>query len=742
MKANGSARLTILAIAALLAACTDTLPSTGPNGTSLPGQTSTAVGSGGPEPNGSGPPTGGEPGPPTSTELIQAAVADGRLDEATGIVYRVFAVFEDPRLPSAYTGVAPQEDAFALMRAPAMLESMPPEMAEQLRPYLVRPTDPTSVFHDLAATGTAFTGLRLASYWQPTPITAVPLTAAVTCDRQDHWGYTDGVRQLRVWGRCGDGASDGALVQVAAAADAMYAAESSYLGGRTPNPDSGGEAQGWDARLDIYVTSNCITRDPGNGATPAPAQHCLNGDQGLTVGSSEFIRRPAVDSSSAFILITQGAVGNSAKLNDILAHELFHAFEYSYNTGGFGPGSDWLYDAAATWAQWRFASAPETPALAFGAFQGRTESLQGDAPGNGYRSFGWPLFMEQKGGDGTVRRAWESVVNKANTDEIMDALNGVLSFDENFRIFAMRGWNREIPIGDPVVPWLPAPPVSRGARIKPGGTKSPATIALEGTEKGAAPRTLPGGSPSLWAHYQHFKVKDDVGQVIVDFSGISPGAKLDVDALVKIRDKTEWERRDLPDGKTTWCMDNPEDDIEEFVIVLSDHGRKLTDVLQGTWAVESPLEPCLSYHIHIVWTDTFDGIADTVVFDGWADGLNPDTVGEGVVALIGTGTYSGSRAGYVKCNPGLEGMPTTGGGTATFQAVIVGDRVTVNAFSDINSTFPGITTWPFEGPREGTYDKRDGSENPIVVNGPSVGELCPHAYSGEATYEIKLKPPP
>ena len=109
---------------------------------------------------------------------------------------------------------------------------------------------------------------------------------------------------------------------------------------------------------------------------------------------------------------------------------------------------------------------------------------------NGYLSFGWPLFVEQHGA-GKMRAMWEGIEGK-KAGEIIDVIDGILPFEANFRIFGMRGWNKELQIDAPVTPWLDATPVSAGAqRIAPFNERSPATIDLAGTDKGATPRSLP-----------------------------------------------------------------------------------------------------------------------------------------------------------------------------------------------------------------------------------------------------------
>ena len=690
------------------------------------------------------------PAQPTSADLIQAAVEAGTIDDATGLLYRIFATFGDRRLPAEFSTGRAEEDAIALMRAPVELDSLPPDIAAQIRPFIVRPTEPDSVFHGTPVTASSGTARTVAYH----PPTGGQVPSAATCDKDLGWAYADGAtrNRLRVWARCGS-SDEGSIPLVVSIADQMYAAEQSYLGGQVPNEDSGGSHQGGETYIDIYITDDCAPRSAVDGEVgPTAAEACLEGADGYAPASTELRTRGGIGTTSAFVLINRRHLGNADKLRGTIAHELFHVFQDAYNTNGFigAHGATWFVEASATWAEWQFAKIvpSDTAGPIFAKFQVNPLSLQDDDYGNAYMSFAWPLFMEQNGA-GNVRAAWEAIIGKAGGDEIMAAINSVLPFKDNFRIFGMRGWNKEMDIASPPKPWLEAPPVSAGSsRLRPAGARNPASIALEGTEKGATPRSLSGDSPSLWAHYQAFTVKDTVHQVVLDFSKINPGGLLDVDALVKIKNKPTWERRPLPNGKTTWCIDNTNDHVEEFVIVLSNHGDRLPDTVSGSWTVESPKEPCKGYHIHIKWNDYFNGVDDPFTFDGYADEINPD--GQGLVLLIGSGTYTGSRKGYIACNPGLEGqMPGAGNGTATFQAAIVEDKVTVSAFADVESTFGGVSTYPFEGPATGTTDAA-GVETPIHVSGGQTAKasydpgalLCPTGYDGTATWElVPLKDP-
>lgn len=340
-----------------------------PASTTAPSPSSNADPTPGPsEPGPSGRPLVGDPQGATSADLIRAAVDAGSLDDATGLLYRIYAVFGDPRLPAQFATGGPHEDVEAMMRAPLEIDRLPPAVAAELRPYLARPTDPSSPFFDIAAGEADQNAARLAAFTpggiQMTVRQAAP--AAVTCDPATHWGSAVGTHRFRVWGRCGDPSSDGQITTVVGAMDGLWEAETTYMA-REPNEDAGTPDQGGDTRIDIYLVAPCQRRNN--------VDYCLGPREGgATFGSKEFIIKNGVNTTSAFILIDRALVGSPLKLRVNLAHELFHAIEYSYNSDGFfsGDGAMWLLDASATWAEWRFVqgSGPAEISPRFFGFQG------------------------------------------------------------------------------------------------------------------------------------------------------------------------------------------------------------------------------------------------------------------------------------------------------------------------------------------------------------------------------------
>ena len=219
-----------------------------------------------------------------------------------------------------------------------------------------------------------------------------------------------------------------------------------------------------------------------------------------------------------------------------------------------------------------------------------------------------------------------------------------------------------------------------------------------------------------------------MGQITVDFSGLKPSVILDVDVLLKIQVK-DWKRQELPDGKTRFSTAVDDEDVEEFIMILSDHDWGPGAQVIGSWTVESLLEPCLGWKVKLTWTDRYAGIDDTVVFEGVIDTIDQAAV-EGSLFMTGKGTATGSRPGWKACNPGIEDVPFGAGAPAFFGATIVGETMTIGAFGE--GSLSGVSTDYFEVPVEGGKASFE--------NQNTIGSLCPHTSFG--TIEVtKLDEP-
>jgi len=178
---------------------------------------------------------------------------------------------------------------------------------------------------------------------------------------------------------------------------------------------------------------------------------------------------------------------------------------------------------------------------------------------------------------------------------------------------------------------------------------------------------------------------------------------------------------------------------EQGAIVAGVERRELAFALYGSfivpyaWTLRASIQNTvvlnIGWHeeaeavIKIVWTDTYDGVADTITFLGnlTATEGGPDTGG---VLYTGTGIATGSRAGWAGCNPGIDTVPS-GTVDATFNGILTGTgTIMISAYADAFSVLSGISTAPMEVPIVGGFAQFDS---------PLVGDLCPRSSHGEMT---------
>jgi hypothetical protein len=151
--------------------------------------------------------------------------------------------------------------------------------------------------------------------------------------------------------------------------------------------------------------------------------------------------------------------------------------------------------------------------------------------------------------------------------------------------------------------------------------------------------------------------------------------------------------------------------------------------------------------VKIVWTDTYDGVADTITFLGDLTDIQPDCSTlpppdgpcsiDGATMYMGEGTASGSRAGWAACNPGIDVVPS-GTVDATFTAGVDGNTITIGAYANYDTNLSGVITAPFTV----TVDAGTASATATYGPTPMVGELCPHNSSGTITVTGLLLPAP
>lgn len=553
-----------LAVAVLLASCNSSQPSgapgSNPTRTGEPGATGAAPGSSQPA---------GQPSAPTSVELIRAALDAGRIDAQAAMKYRVYALFGAPGLPAEFRSTNWTEDDAVLDLAKSRLDVLPAELADAIRPFLVRPTDSASVFFaSPASAGAGLVAVRTSA-----------TTAAVTCGANG-WASVDGVSNFKVWGRCGAGFANADLEFVAGLLDTLWTDESVYMG-RQPREDAGGADDGGDDRVDFYLVNNCVTRD-------GACQSHLG--LAATTADEPYVGTAGARMASGYVVMNRASLGDP-EAPATIAHELFHVLQNAFNWEGKYAGGDshWFVEASATWSEYKFVGDPTATPARFQEYQETSRPLQDRADENNYKSFVWPLFMEEEGGDGTVAGAWSALQGVPTWEGFTDAIDAQLPFKTRFRDFAVRDWNVDA-LAAEIGPLLPLGAVG-STRWEPAGPRRGLDETLHAGNRGDPLHVVPVGLKSLAAWFQHLAVDDAIGQVTLDFSAMQPRAALDIDLLVNVPG-LGWDRRQVVGDKIQFCRNVPADRVSEIVVVLSNHEKDPTSNVIGEWTAESLRDPC------------------------------------------------------------------------------------------------------------------------------------------------------
>ena len=519
---------------------------------------------------GNGKATTSSPGLATDQALIAAALTAGRIDYGTSLLYRAYALFSDSRLPREYWGAGGSEDEDSSLFLEAHLgnATLSAEIKSRLRPFLVRPDDPASVYN------------------QPRPANVPGAAAAVPCAA----GWASQVSAqvpLKVWAcRTGNYAAD--LAFTLAQVTPIYLAETALMG--PPKADTGGSDAGGSNSIDLYLL------DPGEwvsrrGEDQKIPSHAV---AGASI-SPTFDNRPGTHTASGFMLLGRHRLHDIGFRSDV-AHEFFHIlqFGYNYRVGSRQNQVFWWDEASAEWAAAHFVreTAREQVHPRFTVqFQDVDLSLHSTLPINHpYAAYIWPFFMEQEGGPTgaqKIRDVWDVLrgLEPGDWDGAMDVINTELPFAQHFHRFALRNLNSDFdgdnPLGKRYVDLDPQFPDNRLPTPK-------VEVTLPALTSSDAQLSYADSLPSLRAHYYHFRFADDVRQVTFDFSNLGPAGDRKVGAVVKITGQP-WKLLESVPEQLHFCRNTPEGNIEDIWFVVGNHNRNLEKKVSGAIEVR-PLE--------------------------------------------------------------------------------------------------------------------------------------------------------
>lgn len=535
--------------------------------------------------------------------LIGQQLEAGEIDYPTSLVYRAYALFADPRLPAEFAGGGSLgEDNAFFAEARHFWSELPKETQDLLTPFVVRPTDSRSMFYGSRPDAQAATARTEAA--------EDPTFADGDCG--EGWASRDSTGfPFKVWIHCtGDYTED--LASAVEVIEGFWECEVSLMG--PPIPDTGSAAQGGDSRIDFYFVddaSEVLRRAGGDRLDEQSYAHAAP--------DAPFAGR----TSSGYILARRAAISDPAAAM-VLAHEYFHTLQEAHNwkilfgymgrpySGEFDKllfAEFWFVEATAAWVEsYLYRESLDSDVMV---------SMLHDWYLSGFQQFDVPLyhsprqwtpeymhiygayvyflFLEQEVGPRAIADLWTRLedVEDDDFDGTLAIVDNLLPFKDHFRDFAVRNLNLDLQPGDPITPsFRDLDPTFPEDMPPPLSNPSGSLQRLKAQAIDAQPATYEESIPSLSAHYYSFSLDSDVRAMTLDFSGLTPGAALDLDLLVKIRDG-QWEQRRLVPGEaTTICRDVASDDVGSFYLVLSNNDLRESTTVRGAFTIRTVDSPC------------------------------------------------------------------------------------------------------------------------------------------------------
>ena len=546
---------------------------------------------------------------PTSVQLIDAALANGSIDNEQALIYKMFAEFGDPRLPAQYRGApSPNIDSRIVAQVGRVLSTLSPQTQALLQPFFVLPLYDGS-WAALRDNATAPAGLQRE---KPARL------AAAAADDNCVYGRTSAfdtviTAHTNIHYRAPSSSQD-PLTQVdhqrglqtaqivARFIEEIWRSETELFGRAPPSDatiDSG--CNGGDGALDItIVPSSWWLNDFGNSATRA-----------MTMAYSEVCGpRPSHILIRAVSTYLDRDSENQAviekQVRDALAHEVFHAIEFGYSHAtGNCADYDWLGEATANWVidhVYPDDSAPTSSSFyraeqSYAAGYMYKEHLKpldeagtpGDADKtNGYSDYVFLFDLARSLGAGTIKSIWDATQQQ---DSIGALEAGVPDLTESWHRFALRAWNDyqrgqksefhdwdRLEWGMKKMLDTPLQGSQRPTEVTLNGESSRVIELLQ-----SAPQS---GIPRLSFLYDHVKFTDSNVRSVLFENMIQGGGPdtLKIRALLKING--EWSEEDWSnpadpdDTHRRFCRDEADEHIEEMVLVYSngDSARPAPDV--------------------------------------------------------------------------------------------------------------------------------------------------------------------
>ncbi len=345
----------------------------------------------------------------TSRRLIDAAVERGQITPATGLAYRVYAAFGDPRLPARLDGddIGAVGDDAALRAVTAAWPTLPRKIRAALRPFYRPPLYKGS----WAGRGAAL---------------AAPQAGAARCDSDEelrdkfYVNVPTANGKVRIWWR--NGTPYSAKLGTAASRIAKEVNNSIWpkltaLMGRAPLSDAGVKCyHGEDGRYDIYLY---FDKDLKGGASALT----------IAYDPARCTHTPAFTVVDVRQRTTRWEI----------AHELFHAIQFAYTYHSSCKDYEAMDEATATWAG-NYVYPSDDLEHEYLGLLSRINGLYGSFGFVGYNDWTFFYSMTQHYGNASMRKLYANTESFDDIDAIDHTVPG--GIDHFWPVFIADSWNQ------------------------------------------------------------------------------------------------------------------------------------------------------------------------------------------------------------------------------------------------------------------------------------------------------------
>jgi|GEM_PF-4277197 len=463
---------------------------------------------------------------PTSRYLIDQAVAANTLDSETGLVYTVYTVFGDNRLPSQYQGddEGSENQTMIMLKAAEQYNNLSAASQQLLAPFFIPPMYTTSWAEPEASR-----------------VSIMSLKNEITqCDLNSDWSsITTKNGKAKVWWN--NKTSPGLQAKAQMAADALDADIWDKLTGLLwePRSDNGSTIAcgGGDDLLDVILVDGFAGSNTIGLTTSLPGKKGASLEFGML---------------ATFIAIKADLPDKMFKAT--IAHEFMHALQFAYPIASSDDDVSWLMEATATWAE----------DFCYPGYQTEQRWFDGGRVGFplkrgvGYDVYTWPFFLAGQGAANAqvIKEIWMNLSIMDSLAAINAAIPG--GFEKQWPVYVTYCFNRD-PL-DEFTTWDGIPGGMAAVDEKPKD------IGLGGKESRDWDYNWGADSLSAWLDWFSF-TDDNIKKIEVQISEISSKQGASYQGLYKLKDGTWHGPEDWTnEKKKKFCRDKDEENVIELVL--------------------------------------------------------------------------------------------------------------------------------------------------------------------------------